>query len=288
MKPLALLIILLLICSCFPINHENKSCYRIREGKVYLRYYGGYPRAKEVFLEVKGADANSFEYIEGSREGACQGGHIYGKDNENVYYRTKKIEFADYKSFALAAYGFSKDENNVFYRDSLIEKADAKTFFIIKNKRRQAYGADRNGLILRYKRIGGEIDANTFRLLPKPYSMDKNRVYYTEDFHVLEGADPNSFICPKYESYINYQYYSYDKNNAYYYERRKVEKIPDIDYQSFTVLNSYYAKDKNYVYYKWSVIKDADPITFHIPNKINKRIGQDKNYRYKEGVIENF
>lgn len=285
-KTFTLILTTLLLNSCFLINNENKSCYRIKQKKVYLRYYGGYPRAKEVFLEVKGADAKSFEYIEGSREGACQGGHMYGMDSENVYYRTRKIDFANNKSFHPLGYGLAKDRNNVFYRDSVIEKADAESFFVIKNKRRLAYGADKYGLIIRNKRIGGEIDAKSFEVLPRPYSKDKNKVYFTEDFKIVEGADPATFTCPKFESIVNYQYYSYDKNNAYYYERGKVIKIPDIHYPSFLVLNSHYAKDKNKVYYQWKVIEGADPFTFHIPVKINRRIGQDKNHRYKEGEIE--
>jgi len=287
MKQMLIGIVILstLITACIPFNNGEKSCYRIKDGKVYLRYYGGYPSAKEVMLKVEGADAKSFEYIEGSREGACQRGHMFARDENQVFYRNKKINFANPENFVHVSLGYSKDGSDVFFKNSVIEKADAKSFFVIKNKRKQAYAADKYGLILRNKRVGGQIDANSFELLFRPYSKDKNNVYYSEKFHVLEGADPASFTCPKFESIVNFQHYAYDNKTAYYYERWKVDSIPNIDFETFSVLSSEYAKDKNAVFFKSKIIENAHSASFHIPHQINKHVGQDKNHRYVSGEI---
>ena len=164
-KLIGIIILASLFIACLPFDNESKSCYRIKDGKVYLRYYGGYPRAKEVMRKLEGADAKSFEYIEGSREGACQGGDMFAKDKRQVFYRNRKVKFADPETFEAVLYGYSKDASNVFYMDSVIEKADAKSFFVIENKRKQPYAADKYGLIVRNKRIGGQVDAPSFELL---------------------------------------------------------------------------------------------------------------------------
>ena len=285
-KLIGIIILASLFIACLPFDNESKSCYRIKDGKVYLRYYGGYPRAKEVMRKLEGADAKSFEYIEGSREGACQGGDMFAKDKRQVFYRNRKVKFADPETFEAVLYGYSKDASNVFYMDSVIEKADAKSFFVIENKRKQPYAADKYGLIVRNKRIGGQVDAPSFELLSRPYSKDKNKVYYSEKFQVLDGADPESFTCPDFESIVNFQHYAFDKNVAYYYERGKVENIPNNDFETFKVLSTHYAKDKNTVYYKAKIMDQADPETFHVPHRINKRSGQDKKYSYFEGEIK--
>ncbi len=286
MKILALFLVLTFVSSCMLIDTGNESCYRIKGDQVYLRYYGGYPRAKEVMLKVDGADAKTFKFIEGSREGACQGGDMFAKDEKHVFYRDEIIKMADLKSFEVLKYGYSKDEANVFYLDSFIPKVDAESFFVIENNRKQPYAADKYGLIVRYKRIGGEIDAYSFELLPEPYSRDKNHVYYSDEFHVLKGADPATFTCPEFESIVNYQYYAYDRNNAYFYERKEVKVIENFDYKTFKVLGSQYAKDKNHAYFQAKVIPEADPATFHVPYQIDRYSAQDKNHHYFEGKIK--
>ncbi len=283
MKILVLFLVLTFVSSCMLIDTGNESCYRIKGDQVYLRYYGGYPRAKEVMLKVDGADAKTFKFIEGSREGACQGGDMFAKDEKHVFYRDEIIKMADLKSFEALKYGYSKDEANVFYLDSFIPKVDAESFFVIENNRKQPYAADKYGLIVRYKRIGGEIDAYSFELLPEPYSRDKNHVYYSGEFHILEGADPATFTCPKFKSIVNFQYYAYDKNRAYYYENGKVEIISGIEHTTFRVLSTHYAKDKNRVYYKDSVMENVDVESFNVPHRIDRRTAQDRNYEYFEG-----
>jgi hypothetical protein len=286
MKKLWVIPVLLLLTSCLPFETSNNSCYRIKDGKVYLRYYGGYPRPKEVMLKVEGADAKSFKFIENSREGACQGGDMFAKDEKHVFYRNEIIKMANPESFEVLNYGYSKDEGYVFYRTSFIPKVDPESFFVIENDRKRAYSADKYGLIVRNKRIGGQIDANSFELLFRPYSKDKNHVYYSDKFHVLEGADPTTFTCPKFESIVNYQYYAYDRNKAYFYEGQEVEVIENIDYKTFKVLSPYYAKDKYSAYYKAKVIQEADPASFQVPDRVNKRSARDKNHSYFQGEIK--
>jgi len=286
MKIFSLVFGVLFLSSCLPFETSNNSCYRIKDGVVYLRYYGGYPSAKEVLLKVEGADAETFNFIEGSREGACQGGDMFAKDEKHVFYRTETIKMAHPESFEALKYGYSKDENNVFYLASFLPNVDPESFFVIENNRKESYAADKYGLIVRDKRIGGQIDAASFQLLFKPYSRDKNHVYYSDMFHILEGADPATFTCPKFESIVNYQYYAYDKNNAYFYERDKVELVENIDYETFKVLGSQYAKDKNHAYYQATVIPEADLATFHVPHQIDRYSAQDKNHHYFEGKIK--
>lgn len=280
------LAITVFLTSCWSFDKSDKSCYRIKNSEVYLRYYGGYPRAKEVLLKVEGADYQSFKYIEDSREGACQRGYMFAKDKKHVFYRNQKIQFASPETFVALSYGYSKDKNSVFYKELLLEKVDPESFFVIKNDRKHAYSADKYGMIIKNKRIGKQIDIHSFELLFKPYSKDKNNVYYTEEFNVLKGADPESFTCPEFKSIVNFQYYAFDKNNAYYYEKGKVSIIKGIDNASFMVLSTHYAKDKNKVYYKDSVMSNADAESFHVPDKINKRTAQDKNHHYYEGKVK--
>lgn len=276
----------LIVSACSLIENENNSCYIIKEGEVFLRYYGGYPRAKEVFLKVNDADAKSFAFIENSRNGACQGGDMYAKDKQYVYYRTERIDKADIKTFEVMGLGYSKDGNNVFFREQLIEMADAESFFIINNDRDLAFAADKYGLLDHTKRINAAIDCKSFKILSNPYYKDKNNVYYGSQFKILEGAHAESFTCPEFESIVNYQYYAYDKNNAYYYENNEVTTIPEIDFNSFKLLSTEYAKDKNNVYYKSQILSGADVESFNVPHRINRNVGEDKNHIYVDGKVD--
>lgn len=283
---LIVIAIVLSISGCSFIENENNSCYRIKDGEVFLRYYGGYPRAKEVFLKVKGADAKSFTFIENSRNGACQGGDIYAKDEHHVFYRTEIIDFADVKTFEVMGLGYSRDDNDVFYREKVVEKADAESFCIVDNERGLAFGYDKYGLLKRDQRVNAAIDCPSFKVLSNPYFKDKNSVYYEPHFSILPEADAQSFTCPRFKSIVNYQYYAYDKNNAYYYERGEVKVIPGIDFDTFEVLSKEYAKDKNNVYFKSQIIQGADVESFIVPHRINENVAQDKNHKYIDGEIK--
>ena len=275
-----------LITGCFPFDGENSSCYQIKNGEVFLRYYGGYPRAKEVLLKIKEADAESFHFIENSRRGDCQGGDIYAKDKYSVFYRTEKINLAKTETFEVLGLSYSKDDSNVFYKELVIENADPKSFYTVTNDRDLSFGADKHSFFYQKRRIEISIDGKSFVVFPKSYYKDKNHVYYSTDFKILEDAHAASFTCPEFESIVNYQYYAFDKYNAYYYEGNEIEIIPNIDFASFKVLGTDYAKDKNNVYYKSQIIAGADVESFSVPHRLNRNVGKDKNHTYVNGKID--
>lgn len=274
------------IVSCWINTKSNVSCYIVKNEEVFLRYYGGYPTAKEVLLKVKEADPNTFQFIEGSRSGACQKGHMFAKDEKHVFYRTDITEQANTDSFEVLKYGYSKDQNSVFYKANILPQADLETFFVIENERKLPYSADKNGLIIKEKRINAMLDAHSFELLPRPYSKDKNHVYFGDDFQILDHANPTTFVCPEFNSIVNYQYYAFDISRAFYYENGQISIIENIDAKTFKVLSTHYAKDKNNVYYKSQIIAGADIESFHIPIKMNHRTAKDKTHTYFEGTIK--
>ncbi len=269
--------------SCFCTGKQSRSCYRIGDDGVFLRYYGGYPRGEEVFLKVQGADPGTFRFIEGSREGDCQSGHMYAMDRGHVFYRISPIKDADPLTFLPLRYGYSKDAKCVYFRGQAVEGADAEGFTVIENKYARPYGADRFGVFHMNDRLPKDIDAGSFEILHRPYYKDRMRVYYGKHYTVLDGADPVTFTWHEYREIVNDIYYAHDRKNAYYYENGRVATIHGIDHETFTVLGRHYARDKNRVYYTFMIVEGADPKSFHVPEKLKQHLGRDRNHRFIKG-----
>lgn len=278
-----LCVLVLMNSSCFCSTQDTRSCYRIKDKGVFLRYYGGYPRGEEVFLKVRDADPLSFRYLEGSREGDCQSGHMYARDCSQVFYRISKMKDANPETFLPLRYGYSKDKKCVYFRGKAVEGADAESFAVIENNYSRPYGADRYSVFHMNERLRKDIDAGSFEILHRPYFKDKTRVYYGKRYTVLEGADPATFTWQEYREIINDIYYAYDAKKAYYYENGRVAAIRGIDHATFTVLGRHYAKDENRVYYTYMIVEGADPSSFHVPEKLKQHVGRDKNHRFEKG-----
>ena len=76
---------------------------------------------------IKGANPETFRYLDKD----------YAKDNKFVYFRGKKIENADSKSFKVIegpdSFYFAKDKNNVYKHSSTFKDADALSFMYDAN-----------------------------------------------------------------------------------------------------------------------------------------------------------
>ena len=197
-----------------------------------------------------------------------------------------KIKNANIEGFVVLGHGYSKDLAHAFYHNYTMEGVDIETLKVIQNKYHLAIAVDENGLILRGKRLTVNVDSKSFEVLKRPYYKDKNKVYYSDKFLILQQADSATFNIPELSRITNIQSYAFDKNNAYYFDSKgKVRLINNIDYESFQVLSSDYSKDKNRVYYKSTILELADPMSFHIPHSINPHVGKDATNHFVQGVM---
>lgn len=173
---------------------------------------------------------------------------IEATENESELIKNKKIDLGN---------GFFKDENFVYYgeittRESSLKKLD-------------------------------NIDPNSFELINKFYSKDKNRVYRLNEYEpwitgvsILEDSDPATFKLLQEDGFI----YGKDKNNVYY----EWKKIQGADTETFQILDYPYSKDKNNVYYSYEgIVESADPETFIVVK--SGFYMKDKNNVYYNGKI---
>lgn len=155
------------------------------------------------------------------------------------------------------------------------------------------------------KRTVEGADIESFESMLPGHAKDKNHAYYTWD--VIDGADIATFEVINSETSRDAQFVYHkgkrcrscnrdtyrelphgwylDKNAAY--SSIIWRRIPIADFESFTVLNTWFAKDKNYVYRGDSVIAGADPATFKLASCGRSVVsGEDKNrcYWYRHAV----
>lgn len=210
---------------------------------------------------------------------------IYWRDEKNVYFKGRKIPYADHDSFQpLHESFYAKDKYQVFYGDKIIPNADNKTFGNI-----DGYGFDKNHMYYENK-ILPLAQKDTFQDLYDDYAKTHNFVYYKgkimkgvnpENFHTIgesslsfyaannenvffknkkvNGADPKTF---RLLGIINTEVYGIDKDHIYY----EGNVIPNADLQSFKILYSppcthfcseEYAKDKSFYYFKGKKMSSA-------------------------------
>ncbi len=181
---------------------------------------------------------------------------------------------------------YSKDETDIIYcrMGNWFElgktplKADVKSFEVLNSHlgkdRKQAYYQSH---VIRYP----ELDLKSFDASLKDWmwhiGFDENRVYvFDEDIvngefqvitKIVEGADPDTF----------YQYdmnWGRDSSNHFYRYQ-----LLSVDYQTFEIVNNYFAVDQNQVYlYYTDLFEIADDITRDSFQKIDDLYVCDSQY----------
>ena len=62
------------------------------------------------------------------------GKNIYFIDNKYVYWRGKKVNYANGLKFTDYGYGYGKDDKHIFYMGYILHDADLKSFKVLRNK----------------------------------------------------------------------------------------------------------------------------------------------------------
>lgn len=218
----------------------------------------------------------------------------YSKDKNGVYVWEnrgwKKLEELDPITFQIinvsgSVRQYLKDKNGIYFIDGdsdnlVLEKLpyDSQTFEVIN----KLYTRDKNNIYYSGRKIIGA-DLSTFQIGSDGFSKDKNNIYL-EGKRIL-GIDKDTVKI------IELPYIE-DKNNVYY-RNKKIEGADkntfELIYDFGSVVNNYYSKDKNNVYYENKKLKGIDVKTF---KKINRLVDnfliEDKNGFYiveKDGSI---
>ncbi|WP_417747358.1 DKNYY domain-containing protein [Rosistilla oblonga] len=199
---------------------------------------------------------------------------------------------------------YARDKNRVFAgilsRPHILVNSHPRTFEILTidgkyaKDGRQAYFC---GIAL------ANSDPKSFRVLAEPYSCDQNQAYAgvvpfdiaaPDKFEVVRSGHSQFPWMPAHRGLKEREQCNprtsisgWARDGAfYYYAYRRIERA---DYDSFTVLNSRYAKDADRVYYcadrKVMIVKDADPVTFEVDPDYTIR-AKDKNRSYIKGRVD--
>ena len=223
----------------------SKEYYRDKNNVFYYDNYDGDVK------RVKGADAKSFEVIDG---------YAIGRDKNAVYDRGKQIKGLDPLTFEDLSGNFYKDKNGVYYEGMLMKGIDPKSFEPFVN---YTHVKDKNGIHHFYQKgnnvvvekveISPEIDLKTLQPIENysEYSKDKNNVYY--NFKKIEDADVKTFEPEGYSI-------GKDKTGVYY----GTHKVSGVDVNSLEVLKNDFFKDKNNIYYKNKKIENFKPKNFEV------------------------
>jgi|GEM_PF-5796404 len=213
------------------------------------------------------------------------GDRIYPATDDCIDYRYfKDVDIETFKVHKTARY--AKDKNNVYYNISfccegaedcvdmgdddfegpIIPNVNPNSFLVLEKGNYGDYGTDGINIY-----IGGFVikgaDVNSFKILKKYYSADKNTVFFFNK--VVNGADRKSFRVFDYDEYSPYEYCAADKNNLY----KRGVKFTDANPKKVRFLEGFIADDKNVYDNNGFLIKGRDGKTFQVLN-------QNKHYYY--------
>ena len=222
----------------------------------------------------------------------------YSKDKNGVYVWEnrgwKKLEELDPITFQIinvsgSVHQYLKDKNGIYSiiysmdgdSDNLVlEKLpyDSQTFEVIN----KLYTRDKNNIYYSGRKIIGA-DLSTFQIGSDGFSKDKNNIYL-EGKRIL-GIDKDTVKI------IELPYIE-DKNNVYY-RNKKIEGADkntfELTYDFKSVVNNYYSKDKKNVYYENKKLKGIDVKTFKkVSRLVDNFLIEDKNGFYiveKDGSV---
>ena len=187
---------------------------------------------------IENVDKNSFKILDEN----------FSRDKNNVYYHGKKIKDVDLNSFEILSYGYSKDKNSIYYEENIFLNYSIKNLEIYN---RHFFRDDKylylrrvffnDTLVEDFKKIKINSNIKLTKIDDYFFSFDNNTILY-EDFagvHFINVENSKKF------KKIKYYYYTDEKNIYYMYK-----KIPEVDLDSFEIINKYYSKDKNNIYFK--------------------------------------
>jgi len=243
----------------------------IDANKVYHWY-----RHHNVVDEIEGADAASFEIVDG----------IFCKDKHHVYYSGGVIVGADPKSFKIIDYSYSEDNQAIYYGcDKLCDKPQLNfTLLDYHNALSDSHFYAGDKIV--------PIDRPSFVAIDENYFKDKRQVIYNGD--VVEHADPQSFeilnhfftrdkerlYCGCKPIDMNVDTYKI-QDDCYILDNKLVyflsTPILEADAASFCSLGGNFSKDKKYVFYRDEIVDKANPDTFEV---LNYSECKDDQYRF--------
>lgn len=155
---------------------------------------------------------------------------------------------ADVKTFRVISDQYAKDKSTVYYRGMKIDGADSETFEYLC-----AANEYRNGS----------------RVQRGEFAKDKNRIYhdvnYFEDFNpsrfAFVGEECGSYLTDGKHVYsIFYDFHSSTKG----FQSRPIPYLPDVDPDSFEVLDENYSRDNRRVFYRGTYVLGIEKGTFTI------------------------
>lgn len=199
----------------------------------------------------------------------------YAKDKNDAYYRGRKLENVDVETFKSLEdpnwcdpYSFeaAKDNNKCFFEGELVDMSKCEEY----EEKDLGFGYKKKDGKMYYNDTEMEgMDVETFKMMNKGYSKDKNAVYKYQN-KVDFVSDVESFE-------VIDDIYTKDENYVYSSENQ----IETSDSKSFEVLDYYYAKDRNNVYFRGEIIEGgSDSATFKILDNV---YAKDKNIVYFKG-----
>ena len=211
----------------YPI--KDKNSFQILDSRyskdMFQVYFDG-----EI---VDGADSKTFEITD----------YAKGKDSKYIYYGKSKISSPE--TFKKLSDGYSIDDISVYFEYDLIKGASPKSFEIIN----QFWAKDEANVYFQGRKTTF-LDENSFQYIEGKYVKDANRVYYLDS--ILVNADPKTIESVDWWDWVR-------DENSYFFMG---QKLNNIDYSSFRILENDYSKDKNNVYFQLNVLKDVDVQSF--------------------------
>jgi hypothetical protein len=184
---------------------------------------------------------------------------MYWKDNKSVYYQEVKLWIADVWSFVVlspsqmkdkSVYNYWKDSNNVFYSGKQIVWAVSRSFEQLST----LFARDSQNVYFSGEKLDAA-DPWTIEVFNLTYAKDKNNVFNYE--WVIEWIHATSF-----KRYNDSDYFG-DKNGVYF-TRELFVKVEGADAATFIALGNWYAKDRNNIYHQESILNNFDLESFQL------------------------
>lgn len=241
-----------------------------------------------------------------------------------VYYGDELIEGFEVKHYKSLSPRLVKDRVRVFFKGNPLHWADAATFRSLGNN----IFIDKNGLY--YETLGmyafheissirGDFDRETLRLIGGYIYTDKNGVYVCDNnpFSLFKVREPLKKINIKELDIVSFHQIESDKGftNMYWYadtghiyfgQYGKLDLCPEIDKNTFEIIETRICKDKNHVYFNpkditregeflesnpsYKILEGADGATFRPFDDENSNFNispkQLKLYEDKTGLWE--
>lgn len=233
------------------INHGTV----VKRG-LFVKMYVGSPYGKDnnnIYYKSKliSHDVENFEVIHENENKWI----YYAKDSQYVYFEDTKIAHADVTSFELINDYYARDKNNVYFKDKKVSSADRDSFKVLKQD--SSYAKDIKHYYFEETALL-DFDVKSDILIVGGYSTDKKNVYFNA--LKIEEVDVKKFKIPCYGGAPRY---AYDDKNVWY-ENAKMQGVDIDSFVLFSVENGReYAKDKNHIYLNGKQTNFLEKIFFY-------------------------